>query len=410
MLPKTETTGHLLILDRLLTAASLATKLIGIVESVRGLTAVEAIALATPRLAGIMLGAADMAADLGAATAWEPLAFTRARLVAACALAGVTATDAPYFDIRDPDGLEQEVARAVALGFRAKAAIHPRQIGAINTALTPTEETVERVRAILAENAKGVGTVDGQMTDEAVARKGAADSRGRGRRRLIGAPLFTPERRRDVMEQLLPAYKAVGERRYRDTSGLYYEDFEPSDVFEHRPGRTVLDVDNTWFTLLTMNIHGVTAWKTSRPSGTMAIVSGSSSTKVIPRSATPLRTSSRTAPWTPSLTRSSTAGLAMWYSAMMRGSKPVATDSIAATMTCPRCWSARSRMLRTEMRRSFSTRSATATNSRPAGVSCTRRVVRSNRLTPSTSSIRLMVRVKAGCDVFRKAAAAMKLP
>jgi hypothetical protein len=42
--------------------------------------------------------------------------------------------------------------------------------------------------------------------------------------------------------------------------------------------------------------------------------------------------------------------------------------------------------------------------------SCTRRVVRSNRLTPSTSSIRLMVRVKAGCDVFRKAAAAMKLP
>jgi (S)-citramalyl-CoA lyase len=171
VLPKAETTGHLLILDRLMTAASLETKLIGIVESVRGLTAVEAIALATPRLAGLMLGAADMAADLGAATAWEPLAFARARLVAACALAGVTAIDAPYFDIRDPDGLEQEVARAVALGFRAKAAIHPRQIGAINTALTPTQETVERARAILAENAKGVGTVDGQMIDEAVARK-----------------------------------------------------------------------------------------------------------------------------------------------------------------------------------------------------------------------------------------------
>jgi itaconyl-CoA hydratase len=59
------------------------------------------------------------------------------------------------------------------------------------------------------------------------------------------------------MEQLLSAYKAVGERRYRETSGLYYEDFEPGDVFEHRPGRTVLDVDNTWFTLLTMNIQQV---------------------------------------------------------------------------------------------------------------------------------------------------------
>ena len=46
------------------------------------------------------------------------------------------------------------------------------------------------------------------------------------------------------MNGLMPAYKAVGERRYRETSGLYWEDFEPGDVFEHRPGRTVLDVDN----------------------------------------------------------------------------------------------------------------------------------------------------------------------
>src|SRR6202167_1725633 len=59
------------------------------------------------------------------------------------------------------------------------------------------------------------------------------------------------------METILPAYKAVGERRYRETSGLYYEDFEPGDVFEHRPGRTVLDADNTYFTLLTLNIQEV---------------------------------------------------------------------------------------------------------------------------------------------------------
>jgi itaconyl-CoA hydratase len=59
------------------------------------------------------------------------------------------------------------------------------------------------------------------------------------------------------METLLPAYKAVGEHRYRETSGLYYEDFVPGDVFEHRPGRTVLDVDNTYFTLLTLNIQEV---------------------------------------------------------------------------------------------------------------------------------------------------------
>jgi len=171
VLPKTETAGHLNILDRLLTAAGKDTRLIGLIESARGLAAVEAIATATPRLVGLMLGAADMAADLGAATAWEPLAFARGRLIAACALAGVTPIDAPFFDLRDEDGLEQEVTVAVALGFAAKAAIHPAQIAAINAALTPSANAVEKARAILAENAKGVGTVDGQMVDEAIARK-----------------------------------------------------------------------------------------------------------------------------------------------------------------------------------------------------------------------------------------------
>src|ERR1700691_2833141 len=66
-----------------------------------------------------------------------------------------------------------------------------------------------------------------------------------------------PDEGDDPMETLLPAYKAVGDRRYRETSGLYWEDFEPCDVFEHRPGRTVLDVDNTYFTLLTLNIQQV---------------------------------------------------------------------------------------------------------------------------------------------------------
>ena len=59
------------------------------------------------------------------------------------------------------------------------------------------------------------------------------------------------------MNPILPAYEPIGERRFRETSGLYYEDFEPGDVFEHRPGRTVLEADNTWFTLLTMNVQQV---------------------------------------------------------------------------------------------------------------------------------------------------------
>jgi (S)-citramalyl-CoA lyase len=82
VLPKTETAGHLEILDRLLTAAGKATRLIGLIESARGLAAVEAIATATPRLAGLMLGAADMAADLGTTIAWKPLlALVSGRLI-----------------------------------------------------------------------------------------------------------------------------------------------------------------------------------------------------------------------------------------------------------------------------------------------------------------------------------------
>ncbi|EKN4209677.1 (R)-specific enoyl-CoA hydratase RipB/Ich [Yersinia ruckeri] len=59
------------------------------------------------------------------------------------------------------------------------------------------------------------------------------------------------------MNTLLPAYKSVGEGRYREISGLYWEDFNPGDVFEHRPGRTILDTDNVWFTLLTLNMQPV---------------------------------------------------------------------------------------------------------------------------------------------------------
>src|ERR1700746_2065035 len=66
-----------------------------------------------------------------------------------------------------------------------------------------------------------------------------------------------PDQGNTSMKTILPAYKAVGERRYRETSGLYWEDFEPGDVFEHRPGRTVLDVDNVYFTLLTLNVQEV---------------------------------------------------------------------------------------------------------------------------------------------------------
>jgi len=49
--------------------------------------------------------------------------------------------------------------------------------------------------------------------------------------------------------------KAAATPRYRESFGRYYEHFTVGDVYKHRPGRTISETDNTWFTLLTMNTH-----------------------------------------------------------------------------------------------------------------------------------------------------------
>ena len=43
--------------------------------------------------------------------------------------------------------------------------------------------------------------------------------------------------------------------RFREVQGRFFEDFEIGHIYEHRPGRTITDADNVWFTLLTMNTH-----------------------------------------------------------------------------------------------------------------------------------------------------------
>ena len=54
---------------------------------------------------------------------------------------------------------------------------------------------------------------------------------------------------------MVKTVQPVGPGRYRESFGRFYEDFVVGDVYEHRPGRTISEADNTWFTLLTMNTH-----------------------------------------------------------------------------------------------------------------------------------------------------------
>ncbi|HWF01604.1 MAG TPA: MaoC family dehydratase [Caulobacteraceae bacterium] len=54
---------------------------------------------------------------------------------------------------------------------------------------------------------------------------------------------------------MVHGFKEVGPQRYRESFGRYYEEFAVGDVYEHRPGKTVLESDNHLFTLLTLNTH-----------------------------------------------------------------------------------------------------------------------------------------------------------
>lgn len=49
--------------------------------------------------------------------------------------------------------------------------------------------------------------------------------------------------------------RPLGGNRHREDIGRCFEDFEVGAIYEHRPGRTISEADNTWFTLLTMNTH-----------------------------------------------------------------------------------------------------------------------------------------------------------
>jgi (S)-citramalyl-CoA lyase len=171
VVPKIDSPGHLQILDRLLSSARKKARLVAQIESAQGLAQAESIATATPRLAALMFGTADMAADLGSDVGWNALYYARSRLIAAAALRGLLAIDAPFFVIKDVQRLVQETANAVALGFSGKCAIHPSQVAMINAALVPSGSEISHARAVLEENAKGVGVVNGIMVDEAVARR-----------------------------------------------------------------------------------------------------------------------------------------------------------------------------------------------------------------------------------------------
>lgn len=94
-----------------------------------------------------------------------------ARIATACRAYGLRPIDGPYTNFRDSEGYRASAARARALGFDGKWAIHPDQIQLANEAFTPSKDVVswaEKISSAMHEAiAKGQGAinVDGELID-----------------------------------------------------------------------------------------------------------------------------------------------------------------------------------------------------------------------------------------------------
>lgn len=129
----------------------------------------------SPRLAGLMWGAEDLAASLGATenacggAFHSPYRLARDLCLMGAAAAQVAAIDTVHTDIDDLAGLEQETRAARRDGFSAKAVIHPRHVDIVNAALSPSPAErawAERVVAAFAANPdRGTLRLEGKMLD-----------------------------------------------------------------------------------------------------------------------------------------------------------------------------------------------------------------------------------------------------
>lgn len=127
-------------------------------------------------LAGLTWGAEDLPAAIGAISSREadglytpPYQMVRSLALFAAHAAGVLAIETVYPNIADTEGLAAYVERGRREGFTGMLAIHPAQVPVINNGFSPSEQELERARAIVEAFAANPGAgalkLDGKMID-----------------------------------------------------------------------------------------------------------------------------------------------------------------------------------------------------------------------------------------------------
>ena len=154
--------------------------LIPIVETAKGLQAVEGIASSGTRVQRLILGGADLSSDLNLdnpSDEWT-LAHARATIVQASRAADIDPPiDTVWLDVRDLTNMEKAALRAKQMGFQGKACIHPSQVNVVNKVFSPTAAEIKHAEEIVLafDKAKAQGSasiqMDGQFIDYAIVRK-----------------------------------------------------------------------------------------------------------------------------------------------------------------------------------------------------------------------------------------------
>ncbi len=206
MVPKVQGAEDIAYVDRLLAQlearAGLDRPILvhAILETARGVANVEEICGASPRMQGLSLGPADLAADRRMKTTrvggghpgylvrqdpskisdgvdssdratyqqdlWH---YTIARMVDACAMHGIWPYYGPFGDIADPVACEDQFRNAFLLGCVGAWSLHPSQIEIAHRVFSPSVEDIRHARRVVAAMGDGTGAVmlDGKMEDDA---------------------------------------------------------------------------------------------------------------------------------------------------------------------------------------------------------------------------------------------------